>query len=76
MKYVTRTIEVTKAKVKITDLEGKVSERECTILGTDILKELKLDYPTSKIDIKEMTTKEIKYRMSYEDFVKYGELVK
>ena len=75
MKYVTRTMEVTKAKVKITDPDGKAKDRECMILGTDILKQLKLEYPDSKI-INEMTTEENKYRMSYEDFVKYGELVK
>lgn len=76
MKYVTRLLEVTKAKVKIMDPDGKSRDRECTILGTDILKHLKLLYPDSKIIINEMTTEENKYRMSCEDFVKYGELVK
>lgn len=76
MKYVTRTMEVTKAKVKIMGQDGKAKDSECTILGTDILKELKLQYPDSKIIINEVTTVENKYRMSYEDFVKYGELVK
>lgn len=76
MKYVTRTMEVTTAKVKIIGSDGKVNERECMILGTDILKDLKLFYPNSKIVINEMTTEANKYRMSYEDFVKYGELVK
>ena len=76
MKYVTRTREVTKAKVKIMSPDGKAKDRECMILGTDILKQLKLEYPDSKIIINEMSTEENKYRMSYEDFVKYGELVK
>lgn len=76
MKYVTRMMEVTKAKVKITSPDGKAKDRECMILGTDILKQLKLEYPDSKIIINEMITEENKYRMSYEDFVKYGELVK
>ena len=76
MKYVTRKMEVTKAKVKIMSPDGKAKDHECMILGTDILKELKLQYPDSKIIINEMTTEENKYRMSYEDFVKYGELVK
>lgn len=76
MKYVTRTMEVTKAKVKIMGQDGKAKDRECMILGTDILKQLKLEYPDSKIIINEMTTEANKYRMSYEDFVKYGELVK
>nr|DAX14220.1 MAG TPA: hypothetical protein [Caudoviricetes sp.] len=76
MKYVTRTIEVVKAKVKITDKDGGISERECVSLGTDLLKELKVQYPDSKITIREMVSEENKYRMTYEDFVKYGELVK
>lgn len=76
MKYVTKTMEVTKAKVKITGPDGKAKDRECMILGTDILKQLKLEYPDSKIIINEMSTEENKYRMTYEDFVKYGELVK
>lgn len=76
MKYVTRTIEVVKAKVKISDKDGKVSERECSVVGSDLIKELKKEYPDSKITINEMTTEENKYRMSYEDFVIYGELIK
>lgn len=76
MKYVTRTMEVTKAKVKIMSQDGKAKDSECMILGTDILKELKLKYPDSKFIINEMSTEEIKYRMTYEDFVKYGEIVK
>lgn len=76
MKYVTRTFEVVKGNVKITDKEGKVSERECVSLGTDLLKELKVQYPDSKIQVKEMEVYQNKYRMTYEDFVKYGELVK
>lgn len=76
MKHVTRTMEVTKAKVKITGPDGKAKDHECMILGTDILKQLKLEYPESKIVVTEMITEENKYRMSYEDFVKYGELVK
>ena len=76
MKYVTRAMEVTRAKVKIMGQDGKAKDQECVILGTDILKELKLQYPDSKIIINEVTTEENKYRMSYEDFVKYGELVK
>lgn len=76
MKYVTRTIEVVKAKVKITFKDGKVSERECVSVGGDLLKELKMQYPDSKIYINEMFSEANKYCMSYEDFVKYGELVK
>lgn len=76
MKYVTRTIEVTKAKIRISDKDGKVTERQCISLTRDLVKELNKEYPNSKFVINEMTTEENKYRMSYEDFVKYGELVK
>lgn len=76
MKYVTRTIEVTKAKVKITDKDGKVTERECESLSRELIKEIKKEYPDSKIYVKDMEVSQIKYRMPYEDFVKYGELVK
>lgn len=57
MKCVTRTMEVTKAKVKIMGPDGKAKDIECMILWTDILKELKLKYPDSKI-INEVTTEE------------------
>lgn len=76
MKYVTRKMVVTNAKVKIMGPDGKVKDSECMIVGEDILKELKLQYPDSKIIINEMTTEENNYRMPYEFFVKYGELVK
>jgi hypothetical protein len=76
MKYVTRTIEVVKAQVKISDKDGKVSERECSVVGSDLIKELKKEYPNSKIVVHEAVSEEKKYRMSYEDFVKYGEIVK
>ena len=76
MKYVTRTIEAQKAKVKIIDNDGKVSERECIVVGGDLIKELKKEYPNSKIVVHEVVSEENKYRMSYEDFVKYGERVK
>lgn len=76
MKYVTRTIEVTKAKIRISDKDGKVTERQCVSLTRDLVKELNKEYPNSKFVINEMITEENKYRMSCEDFVKYGELVK
>ena len=76
MKYVTRAIEVTRGKVKIIDKDGKVSERECSVIGSDLIKELKKEYPNSKIVIYEAVSEKHKYRVSYEDFVKYGELVK
>lgn len=76
MKYVTRTFDAVKAKVKIEDKDGKVSERECVSFNRDLVKELKTLYPDSKIQVKEMEPYQNKYRMSYEDFVKYGELVK
>lgn len=76
MMYVTRTIELVKAKVKISDKDGKVSERECTVVGSDLIKELKKEFPNSKIVVNEAISEEKKYRMSYEDFVKYGEIVK
>ena len=76
MKYVTRTIETVKAKVKIINNEGIVTERECLVLTCDLIKELKKEYPNSKIEIYEGVNEKNKYRISYEDFVKYGELVK
>lgn len=76
MKYVTRSIEAVKAKVKITFKDGKVVERECVSYGGDLLKELKKEFPNLKFHIIEMNNEVNKYRMSYEDFVKHGELVK
>jgi hypothetical protein len=76
MKYVTRTIETHKAKVKIIDNDGKVSEREFSVVGGDLLKEIKKEYPKSRIVFREVSREQNKYRMSYEDFLKHAELVK
>lgn len=76
MKCVTRTIEETKVRFKIYSNDGKETEREYTSFSNDVLNELKKQYPNSGIVITEMFSEQNKYRMSYEDFIKYGELVK
>ena len=76
MKYVTRTFEETKVRFKIYSNDGKETEMAYTSFSNDVLNELKKRYPNSGIVITEMYTEQNKYRMSYEDFIEYGVLVK
>ena len=69
MNDVTRRIEKLKAKVKISDKDGKVSERECIVIGSDLLKEIKLRYTDLKIAINEMFSEENIEHMTYENFI-------